>query len=266
VNELDDKVCVVTGGAGGIGLAMAQRFRAARMRVAIADIEAGALAAAVETLGGEDVLGVACDVTSPASMYALRDAVLDRFGAVHVVCLNAGVAAVGPIIGTSLDTWDWLLGVNVRGVVHGVDAFGAGLVAQGDGHFVMTASAAGLVDTPTMGAYGATKHAVVGLAGALRDELHDTGVGVSVLCPGLVHTKIFESERNRPDRDAETHSDPDRLATLRKIVDHGADPARIADAVHAGVLANQLFIIPTADIAQMVIARLDEVRAALPAS
>jgi NAD(P)-dependent dehydrogenase (short-subunit alcohol dehydrogenase family) len=266
MNELDGKVCVVTGGASGIGLAMAQRFQRAGMRVAIGDIEPGALTAAVDALGGDGdkVLGRACDVTSLADMHALRDAVYDRFGAAHVVCLNAGVAAVGPVIGTSIDTWNWLIDVNLRGVVHGIDAFGSGIEAQRDGHFVLTASGAGLVDTPTMGAYGATKHAVVGLAGALRAELRDAGVGVSVVCPGLVRTKIFHSERNRPDPNAVTHTDTVRVEMLRSVLEHGADPATIADAVHDAVVANQLFVIPTSDMVGLVRARLEEVTAALP--
>jgi NAD(P)-dependent dehydrogenase (short-subunit alcohol dehydrogenase family) len=267
MDRLDGKVCVVTGGASGIGLALARRFQAAGMRVAIGDIEADALATAVASLGGEGsgVLGVRCDVTSLDEMRAYRDAVFEHFGAAHVVCLNAGVAAVGPLLGTTTDTWRWLFGVNVFGVVHGIDAFGPALVGQGDGHVVLTASGAGLLSAPSMGAYGATKHAVVGIAAVLRDELRDAGVGVSVLCPGLVRTKILESERNRPDGHAETHSDPAMAAALLTMIDHGVDPAAIADAVHAAVVAGSLFVIPTSDVTGMVTARLDEVRAALPA-
>src|SRR5688572_20746538 len=123
MNKLDGKVCVVTGGASGIGLAMATRFRQAGMRVAIADIESTSLAAAVSTLGGPDegALGVTCDVTSPDSVDALREAVVDRFGTAHVVCLNAGVAASGPLLETSVESWRWMIEVNVMGVVHGVN-------------------------------------------------------------------------------------------------------------------------------------------------
>jgi NAD(P)-dependent dehydrogenase (short-subunit alcohol dehydrogenase family) len=266
MDRLDGKVCVVTGGASGIGLAMAKRFQAAGMRVAIGDIEADALRAAVDSLGGDGdgVLGVRCDVTALSDVHAFRDAVMERFGSAHVVCLNAGVASVGPIIGTSVDTWRWLVDVNVYGIVHGLDAFGAGLAAQGDGHLVLTASAAGLISAGAMGAYSATKHAVVGIAAALRDDLKDTGVGVSVLCPGLVHTRIFESERNRPVGAEETHADETMASSLRKMVSGGEDPAVIADAVHDAVLEGRLFVIPTGDVRDLVVARLDEVRAALP--
>lgn len=263
MRDLDGKVAVITGGASGIGLAMARRFRDAGMRIAIADVEDAARSAAAEALGGSDVLALPCDVTDLAGLHAFRDAVLDRFGAAHLVCANAGVAPSGPIVGTSVDTWRWVMDVNVMGVVHTIDAFGALLVAQGDGHFVLTASAAGLSTTPGLGAYSATKHAVVGTAATLRAELAGTGVGVSVLCPGLVRTRIFESERNRPD-DAESHADAATAEMLKGIIGGGVDPAAIADAVHAAVVADRLFIIPTTDVAGMIRARLDEVTAALP--
>ena len=268
MDRLDGKVCVVTGGASGIGLALATRFQAAGMRVAIGDVEADALAGAVESLGGDSagVLGVRCDVTRLDDLHAFRDAVLERFGAAHVVCLNAGVAPVGPIIGTSVDTWRWVFDVNVFGVVHGIDAFGPGLLEQDDGHLVLTASAAGLLSAASLGAYTATKHAVVGIAAVLRDEVANTGVGVSVLCPGLVRTRIFESERNRPDGADETHADPAALESMRAVIEHGVDPAAIADAVHDAVLARRLFVVPTPDVTAMIEARLDEVRAALPPS
>ncbi|MBM3658997.1 MAG: SDR family NAD(P)-dependent oxidoreductase [Actinobacteria bacterium] len=265
MDQLDGKVAVITGGAGGIGLAMAHRFRDAGMRIALADVEAGALDAAVADLGGgDDVLAVECDVTDLAAVHGFRDAVLARFGAAHVVCANAGVAPTGPIVGTSVETWRWVMDVNVMGVVHTLDAFGPTLVAQGDGHFVLTASAAGLSTTPGLGAYSATKHAVVGTAATLRAELEGTGVGVSVLCPGLVRTQIFESERNRPD-DAESHTDPATAQMLKGIIDGGADPAGIADAVHAAVVEDRLFILPTTDVTGMIRARLDAVAAELPA-
>lgn len=265
MQRLDGKVCAISGGAGGIGLALARRFRDAGMRIAIADVEAGALTEAVDTLGGgDDVLAVGCDVTVLDDVHRFRDAVLDRFGAAHVVCANAGVAPTGPIIGTSVDTWRWVMDVNVMGVVHTIDAFGAGLVAQGDGHFVLTASAAGLSTTPGLGAYSATKHAVVGTAATLRAELAGTGVGVSVLCPGLVRTRIFDSERNRPD-DAESHADAATAEMLKGIIGGGVDPDAIAEAVHAAVVEDRLFVLPTTDVAGMIRARLDEVAAALPA-
>jgi NAD(P)-dependent dehydrogenase (short-subunit alcohol dehydrogenase family) len=267
MEELEGRVCVVTGGASGIGLALARRFRDAGMRIAIGDIEANALADAVESLGGVDeVLGVRCDVTSLADVHALKDQVVHRYGAVDLVCLNAGVAPVGPLLETSVDTWKWVLEVNVLGVVHGVDAFARLLTAQGSGHLVLTASAAGLSSSPSLGAYSATKHAVVGLAAVLRDELRASGVGVSVLCPGLVRTRIFESERNHPDEGSNPHSDSRALAYLRDIIGRGVEPPEIAEAVHGAVLEDRLFVIPTSDVTGIITQRLDEVRAALPSA
>jgi len=263
MEQLRDKVCVITGGASGIGFAMATRFKAAGMHVAIADIESTALAAATSELG-PDVLGVTCDVTSPDSMTLLRDAVVDRFGAVHLVCLNAGVATSGPLLETPLSSWRWLLEVNVLGVVNGIHAFGPGLVEQGEGHLVCTASASGLINAAALGAYGATKHAVVGLAGVLRDELAPSGVGVSVVCPGVVRTRIFESERNRPDALAgPTHLDDEQAQVYLEIARDARGPEIVADAVHDAVLANQLFVLPSPEVDRLIEARIDEVHAAM---
>jgi NAD(P)-dependent dehydrogenase (short-subunit alcohol dehydrogenase family) len=267
VNQLDGKVCVVTGGASGIGLAMATRFRQAGMRVAIGDIESEALAAAVSMLGGSDegILGVTCDVTSPESVDALRDAVVERFGTAHLVCLNAGVAPSGPVVDTSLETWRWLMDVNVMGVVHGIRSFAPLLVAQGEGHIVCTASAAGLTTPPSLGPYAATKHAVVGLAAVLREELAPTGVGVSAVCPGVIRTRIFESERNRPEELAgATHTDAATADLYLGVVETARGPEVVADAVYEGVLENRLFILPSPEVNGMIEERLDSVRASLP--
>jgi NAD(P)-dependent dehydrogenase (short-subunit alcohol dehydrogenase family) len=269
VNELDGKVCVVTGGASGIGLAMATRFRQAGMRVALADIESKPLAAAVSSLGGSDdgVLGVTCDVTSPASVDALRDAVVDRFGTAHIVCLNAGVAASGSILETTLESWRWMFDVNVMGVVHGINSFAPLLVAQGEGHIVCTASAAGLVTPPGLGGYAATKHAVVGLSAVLREELASAGVGVSVVCPGVVRTRIFESERNRPQEfRGPTHTDDATAKVFLEATAGAPGPEIVADAVYEGVLADTLFVLPSPEVNGMVLKRLEQVRAALPPS
>ncbi|MCU1372837.1 MAG: short-chain dehydrogenase [Actinomycetia bacterium] len=267
MEHLGGKVVAVTGGASGIGLAMATRFQAAGMQVALGDIEAGPLATAVAGLGGDaaHVLGMTCDVTSPASMEAFHDAVLDRFGAVHVVCLNAGVATSGPLLETPIESWRWLLEVNVLGIVNGLAAFGPGLVEQGEGHIVCTASASGLLSAPALGAYGATKHAVVGLAAVLRDELAPAGVGVSAVCPGVVRTRIFESERNRPaSMDGPTHLDAAQAGTYLHVAEQAPGPELVADAVHDAVVANQLFVLPSPEVNGLILARMDEVRAALP--
>jgi NAD(P)-dependent dehydrogenase (short-subunit alcohol dehydrogenase family) len=260
-DDLTDKVCVITGGAGGIGRALAARFLAAGMRVVIADVEAQAVAAAVDELGGDDrVLGVTHDVRSLDDTQRLRDAALDRFGAVHVVCLNAGVAPVGPLFDTPPEVWEWVFDVNVRGVVHGALTFGPVLAEQGAGHIVCTASVAGLTDTPTLPPYGVSKHAVVGLGAALRRELAGSGVGVSVLCPGLINTRIFESERNRPAGMDDPSDDNPTSKEYREMITHGAPPSQVADVVFQAVLDDQFFVFPTRDLDALLEARMNDIR------
>ena len=269
MERVEGKVAVVTGGASGIGLAMATRFRAAGMQVVLADIEPGPLADAVAGLGGDEagMLGVTCDVTAPDSVAAARDAALERFGAVHVVCLNAGVAASGALLDTTVESWRWMFEVNVLGIVNGIHAFGPGLVAQGEGHIVCTASASGLISAPALGAYGATKHAVVGLAGVLRDELAESGVGVSVVCPGVVRTRIFESERNRPSElDGPTHTDEATAGMYLDVAKGAPGPELVADAVLQAVLENRLFVLPSPEVNRLILDRMAEVEAALPTS
>ncbi|MDX2169934.1 MAG: SDR family NAD(P)-dependent oxidoreductase [Deltaproteobacteria bacterium] len=264
--DLTGLACVITGGASGIGRALAQRFAAAGMRVAIGDIERAALEATVAALGGDGdrVLGVHSDVRSIDDVCQLRDAAVQRFGAPYLVCLNAGVAPCGPMVGTTLEVWNWVLDVNLRGVIHGVHAFAPLLAEQRAGHIVCTASAAGVTDTPTVGPYGATKHAVVGLAAALRAELEPSGVGVSVLCPGMIDTRIFESERNRPAGMADPARDNPYSAQYRALLaTSGVPPALVAEVVHRAVLDNQFFVFPTADFDAMIETRIAAIRQGL---
>lgn len=264
--DLTDKVCVVTGGGSGIGRALALRFAAAGMRIVIGDVELSAVDSTVGELGGDGnrVLGVRCDVRSIEDVQRLAGETVKRFGGVYLVCLNAGVAPAGAMLQTSLDVWDWVVDVNLHGVIHGVHVFSPLLVAQAAGHIVCTASAAGVCDTPTMGPYSATKHAVVGLAAALRGELASSGVGVSVVCPGVIKTRIFESERNRPaGMEDPSENNPlsrhyrDMMATV------GAPPERVAEVVYQAVLDNQFFVFPTSDLDEMIESRLAEVREGL---
>ena len=260
-DDLTDKVCVVTGGAGGIGRAMAARFLAAGMRVVVADVEQEAITSAVDAMGaGDRVIGIVHDVRSLEDTQRLRDEILDRFGSVHIVCLNAGVAPVGAMFDTPPDVWEWVFDVNVRGVVHGALAFGPLLADQEAGHVVCTASVAGLTDTPTLPPYGLSKHTVVGLAAAMRGELAGSGVGVSVLCPGLVNTRIFESERNRPAGMDDPSDDNPTSKEYHDMITHGAPPAQVAEVVYQAVLDNQFFVFPTRDLDALIEARLADVR------
>lgn len=264
--DLKDKVCVITGGGSGIGRALAQRFAAAGMRIAVGDIEAAALDATVAELGGDRdrVLGVRCDVRSVEDVQRLRDEALRCFGSVHLVCLNAGVAPVGLMLDTPLDVWNWVLDVNLRGVIHGVHVFARLLAKQGAGHFVCTASAAGVSDTPTVAPYGASKHAVVAIAASLRRELAESGVGVSVVCPGLIKTRIFESERNRPDGMEDPSKDNPISKHYREMLRaSGAPPEQVAEIVYRAVLDKQFFVFPTSDLDEMMELRIADLRQGL---
>ena len=203
MENLQGKVAVITGGASGIGRAVADRAAGEGMRIVLGDVEEGPLKEAVDDLtsSGAEALGVVTDVADGASVRNLRDAALDRFGAVHLVHNNAGIGLGGPIWEVSEADWRWILGVNLWGVIHGVRTFTPLLIEQGEGHIVNTASIAGLIAAPFLGPYNATKQAVVAISETLFKDLQSVGapVGVSVLCPGFVQTRIAESERNRPD-------------------------------------------------------------------
>jgi NAD(P)-dependent dehydrogenase (short-subunit alcohol dehydrogenase family) len=209
-----DRVAVVTGGAGGIGFALAEAFAARGAKIALADIDETALAERGRALEarGTEVLCVRSDVTQRASVDALADAVWARFGAAHIVCNNAGIALAGPLLEATPEDWRLTMDINFWGVVHGIDAFAQRLVAQQQGgHIVNTASMAGLVGMRWLGIYSASKFAVVGLSEALLREVSDHNVGVSVLCPMIVDTQINEnSVRMRPTdlRNAEEMAGP----------------------------------------------------------
>ncbi len=251
MDELNGKVAVVTGGASGIGLAMGRAFAAEGMKVVLADIEVDALDAAVAGFDqAADVLGVRCDVSDGAQVDALRDAALERFGAVHLVCNNAGVSAGGPVWEHSVADWDWVLGVNLMGVVHGVRAFTPLFIEQGEGHVVNTASMAGLISPPFMAAYTVSKHAVVALTETLFADLQlagHTGVGASVLCPGWVRTRIHEAGRNRP----EGHGGDVAIGLagegmqefINEVIASGLDPAVVADQVVDAVKHRQFYVL-----------------------
>jgi len=198
IPELRGKVAVVTGGASGIGRGIATQLKAEGMHLVIGDVEQGALARTAGELGA---LGVRTDVSDLESVRALAAAATECFGAVHVVCNNAGIGPWARIADLTIDDWRWMIGVNLWGVIHGVHVFLPLLRANPEGgHIVNTASMAGLVPTPQLGAYVVTKFGVVGLTETLAIELAEDGsrVGVSVLCPGPVHTNIGHSSRNRP--------------------------------------------------------------------
>jgi NAD(P)-dependent dehydrogenase (short-subunit alcohol dehydrogenase family) len=265
VEQLEGRVAVVTGAASGIGRAVAEHLAAAGMRLVLADIEEAALAEAAGALAasGTDVVAVPTDVSDGASVEALRDRALDAFGAVHLVHNNAGVGGGGPIWTIPESTWRWLIDVNLWGVIHGIRAFVPLLVEQGEGHVVNTASIAGLMSAPLMGPYNATKHAVVTISETLHNDLRMFGssVGVSVLCPGFVRTRIAESHRNRP---AYVPADDSPEAAvgrevMSQLIAGGIDPGQIAAAVLDAVRTDRFYILTHPELDQHVRNRTERI-------
>ena len=255
MQDFGGKVAVITGGAGGIGRALAERFAAAGMRLLLADLEEATLAATVAelTAEGATVIGVPADVSAIGDVEAVRDEALDAFGAVHVVCNNAGVAG-GGILGAPLELWRWVIDVNLHGVVHGVHTFLPLLLEQDEGHIVNTASLAGLQGVAGLGVYCTTKFAVVGLSESLWFDLHGMGsnVGVSVLCPGFVQTQIGNSARNAPDSLQEWRSSDTAAATQQManaLAEAGIEPAVVAEHVLDAVREPRFYVIPHAQAA-----------------
>jgi NAD(P)-dependent dehydrogenase (short-subunit alcohol dehydrogenase family) len=190
MQDLQGKVAVVTGAGSGIGEGIARAAAHAGMQVVVADIDVKKAQAVAADLG-EQAMACAVDVSSLASVEALRDVALERFGSVHLLCNNAGVWIGALMHDADIKDWQYLINVNLYGVIHGVKAFLPLLVQQGEGHIVNTASMGGLISGPPEGLYTTTKFAVVGLSEALLLEVADKGVGVSVLCPGLVDTNLI---------------------------------------------------------------------------
>ena len=266
MRALQDRVAVVTGGAGGLGRAMGERFAREGMRVVLADVQAEPLERAVAECRelGLSIIGVQTDVTNFASVEALRDATLSAYGAVHVVCNNAGIGAgaEGKMWEHELNDWRWAIGVNVMGVVHGINAFVPVMLQQGEeGHVVNTSSGNGGVSPlPSTPQYAATKAAVVTITECLYGQLQEVGapVGASVLFPGphILRTGLFESWRSRTPEFAKERPRTTPYTTVEALeaqmkaagVDIAYTPVEeVADRVVAGILADQFWIHPQSD-------------------
>jgi NAD(P)-dependent dehydrogenase (short-subunit alcohol dehydrogenase family) len=268
VEDLTGKVAVVTGAASGIGRATTEALAAQGMKVVLADIEQGALDATVAELeaAGHEVLGVVCDVSDSEAVEALAARTVERFGAVHLVHLNAGVAAGGPAWTLSEKDWAWVLGVNLWGVIHGVRAFVPRMLEQGEpGHVVATASMAGLMSSAFMAAYNVSKHGVVTLCETLKRDLAMTGapIGVSVLCPGWVNTGIGDSGRNRPvelrNADGPNLLESGDVSPLKAVLENGLPPAAVADLVVDAVKADRFYILTHDDWRASVEQRMGDI-------
>ena len=263
MEDLAGKVAFVTGGASGIGLAMAQCFAREGAKVVLADIEVDALEKAEAELreSGAEVIGVSCDVSDPASVAAAAERTIEAFGKVHVLCNNAGVAPSGAMDETTPDDWKWCLGVNLMGAVHGIQVLVPKIKAHGEGgHVVNTSSIAGLIALPTLGIYTATKYAIVGISETLRGELAPFDIGVSVVCPSFVKTRLFESQRNRPAELGPAPEEEDGF--MKQMLGAAPEPLTIGERVVRGVKRGDFYILPHPEMKLGFQARCDEIMAA----
>jgi NAD(P)-dependent dehydrogenase (short-subunit alcohol dehydrogenase family) len=265
------KTAFVTGGASGIGLALAKAFAENGMNVMLADVEQNALDTALKDLNqyGNHVRGIACDVADPDSVERAAQATFEAFGKVHILCNNAGVAAGSGIDAISVESWRWVVDVNLMGVVYGVRSFLPHIRAHGEGgHIVNTASMAGMV-SGWFSPYDATKFAVVAMSEGLRPQLQPFSIGVSVLCPYFVRTKIGESGRNRQERYGQMPTlDPGSPAVavveeIRKQIAAGLDPADVAARALAAIENDELYIFTHPNMRQFVQARFAAIEAAM---
>ena len=272
MREFSGKTAFVTGGASGIGLAMAKAFAENGMNVMLADVEQSALDSALKDLNqyGNHVRGVACDVADPDSVERAAQATFSAFGKVHILCNNAGVAGGGGIDTISVESWKWVVDVNLMGVVYGVRSFLPQMRAHGEGgHVVNTASMAGMVSGMGFNPYTATKFAVVAMSEGLLPQLQPFGIGVSVLCPHFVRTRIGESGRNRQERYGQAQPlDPNGpaaafVAEIARQIEAGRDPAEVAARVLNAIRNGELYIFTHPNMRELVDSRFAAIQAAM---
>jgi NAD(P)-dependent dehydrogenase (short-subunit alcohol dehydrogenase family) len=271
VKELAGKTAFVTGAASGIGLGIATALAQAGVKVALCDIEAEALAAAVEGLKqtNADVHGVRADVSLKAELQAAADETIARYGAVNILVNNAGVTGGGGYGVWTDAAWNWTIAVNLMAVIWGVEIFGPLIeAAGGGGHIVNTASIAGLI-SGSGNPYNVTKYGVVALSEGLRVELAPRGVGVSVLCPGFIRTRIIDSQRNLPDRFAGAVAAPARpqeavaewLQQVRGRIDQGIDPLYVGELVREAIENDWDYIFTDPEFEPFIDARFSRIKA-----
>ena len=264
MKDVAGKVAVVTGAASGIGRGMAESFAAAGMKVVLADVEESALGETTEALRatGADVLSVLTDVAKAEQVQALANQSLKQFGAVHVLCSNAGIGVrAGNTWETTLDDWKWMIDVNLMGVVHGVRTFVPIMLEQGsESHIVNTSSLGGLIPGGDSAIYGVTKFGVVALSEFLYLELKQAGasIGVSVLCPGLVNTNIMSCERNRPAElpDASPAPSGPVADAISEWIDEqiadGLSPRQVGDQVLSSIRERRFYIFTHPELSSLV--------------
>ncbi len=267
MRELRGKIAAVTGAASGLGRSMALAFASEGMDLALADVDEVNLSSVQDEVMAKGVRAITLkvDVSNAQQLEVFRDQTLTRLGGVHVVCNNAGVSPLGAVWENTPADWQWILGVNLWGVIHGVRAFTPHLLQQDEGHIVNTASVAGLISPPGSGAYNVTKHGVVALSESLYHDLRERNskVGVSVLCPAYVPTGIVDSERSRPkDLPTSTKSKETlvREAMLRKAVTSGKVSAdQVAQAVVAAIKEERFYILTHPRIKGAIQARMEDI-------
>ncbi len=274
MQQLDGKVAVVTGAASGIGYALAETLGAERMKVVLADVEIEALDRAARDLAsrGIETLAVPTDVTQPEQIRVLADRTLATFGAVHVLCNNAGVFAGGTCWDMPLEDYEWVLGVNVWGVIHGIRTFVPIMLRQNqDGHIVNTATMAAVTAMPLGAAYSMSKHAVLALSESLYHELklRQAKIGVSALCPEVVATRINAAERNRPTRlrrKAVDEMAPPEWELVEKALNdaltRGVAPRRIAERVLAAIREDRFYVLSEDEWRRISDLRAEDIRLA----
>jgi NAD(P)-dependent dehydrogenase (short-subunit alcohol dehydrogenase family) len=260
---LEGRVAVVTGAGSGIGAGIARACAAQGMNVVLADIELDAAKRVAEELvaAGASAHAVRTDVSRAEEVEALADESFERFGAVHLLCNNAGVAQGGAIHELRPEDWQWTLGVNLYGVIHGCRAFVRRWLERGaEAHVVNTASVGGFLSGPVLGMYSTSKFAVVAYTEALAQEVAERGIGVSVLCPGWTNTNLGNASRNRP---AELGTAPDALGIITPGMAEGMDPLEVGERVLRGVRENALYIFTHPEFQPLIAQRFERVLAAL---
>jgi len=269
MKQFRDRTAVITGAASGIGLELARRAAAEGMNLVLADIEHGKLEAAAATLGlpADRLLLQKTDVSREAEVAALADAAFARFGGVHLLCNNAGVGLTRVSWELTTADWEWVLGVDLWSVIHGVQYFVPRMLKQAEGgHLVNTSSVAGLLSTPGMAAYNVAKHGVVTLSETLYGELRAAGanIGVSLLCPAWVPTAIHESARNRPDRFGAAKPAAGLSAAYEERMASAVKSGRLtaadmASEVFAAVAEDRFYVIPHRKINNAIQLRMDDI-------
>jgi NAD(P)-dependent dehydrogenase (short-subunit alcohol dehydrogenase family) len=271
VDQFKDKVAVITGAASGIGRAIAERGAQEGMKLVLADVEETALLQAEKELksAGAEALAVLTDVSKLGDVQALAQKTLDAYGAVHLLCNNAGVGAGTTIWESTMNDWEWVMGVNLWGVIHGIHVFVPIMLEQDfQSNIVNSASLAGLTSYPSGGIYKVTKHAIVALSETLHHELalREARVKVSILCPGFANTRLPDSGRNRPaelqNPPVEEEPSPEekmRLAAARRVFEEGMSPQQVADFMFKGLKEGKFYIFTHPELKPMIQLRMDDI-------